>query len=622
LRLSGRLFYLVPDDPRIHGVVALVVGAGRAPEGHAVVVEITRYPSAPGEPLAGRVAHVLGPPDDPRTEVEKVIICADIPNEFADEAQMAAARAPREVRPVDLADRADLRDRGFLTCDPETARDFDDAVCVEERPDGWWLWVAVADVSHYVAPGGALDREARTRGCSVYLPDRAIPMLPHELSAGICSLNPEVDRLAMVCRLHVGRDGAVHDCMLCAGVIRSRARLDYAGVAAALAGDFRGPRARYRDYMPALTRMAECARVLRKQRDQRGSLDLNLEQAMVVLDQDDPRRVRDVRRSRSSEGVRHAYGMIEDFMLAANEGVAAFFRERQLDAVWRVHDKPDEARLEEFALAARAYGISVETDGAVDPRQLRKVALALRDRPYERPLSYLMLRSLKQATYDVVNIGHFGLAAKEYVHFTSPIRRYPDLLVHRLLKRQLHAEGMPAGTSADARADGAMPRAVLAELALESSTHERRAMAAEREVVDMYRAYLMRERVGEELDGTVSGVTRFGVFVQVDEPYIEGMVRMAALAEEGFELDESALRLVARRTGRVLALGDRVRVRIEEVSVPRRRIEMALCGGGHRAADDRPLFEPPRRKGRGRAERKRKQAEHDRDRRGRDKRRR
>src|SRR5262249_32349702 len=203
----------------------------------------------------------------PRVEVAKVIICAEIPEAFSDDARAAAARSPREVVAADLTDRVDLRDREFVTCDPETARDFDDAVCVEERPDGWWLWVAVADVSHYVAPGGALDREARTRGCSVYLPDRAIPMLPHELSAGICSLNPEVDRLAMVCRLHVGRDGAVRDRMLCAGVIRSRARLDYAGVAAALAGDFRGPRARYRDYVPALTRMAECARVLRKQRD-------------------------------------------------------------------------------------------------------------------------------------------------------------------------------------------------------------------------------------------------------------------------------------------------------------------------------------------------------------------
>jgi ribonuclease R len=594
LRSAGRTFYLEPDDPRVQGTVALEQGAGGAREGQAVVVEITRYPGADGhEVLGGRVIHVLGDPDDPRTEVEKVLICADIPDQFSQETLMAAARAPREVGPADLVDRADLRDRTFVTCDPETARDFDDAVCVEDRPGGgWWLWVAVADVSHYVPQGSALDREARARGCSVYLPNRAVPMLPHELSAGICSLNPEVDRCAMVCKLTIGPDGVPREPMLCAAVIRSRARLDYGGVAAALAGDFRGARARYRDHVPHLSRMMACAAALRKKREERGALDFDLEQAQVILDEDDPRRVRDVQRSKPSSEIKVAYGVVEDFMLAANEAVARYFRERKLDAVWRVHDKPDESRLQEFANLAETYGVAVRAAEATDPRVLRKTTLELRGHRSERALAYLLLRSLKQATYDVVNIGHFGLAAPEYVHFTSPIRRYPDLIVHRLLKRALHAEGLPSGGGAQRGTPP--PVDVLAEMAAESSAHERRAMAAEREVVDMYRAYLMRDHVGEEFDGVVTGIAEFGIFVEIKEPFVEGMVRVQALSDDFYDFDPEAVRLVGRRGGRAFALGDEVRVRIENVSVARRRVELAMVAGGTQA---RAPSGPGRRRG-------------------------
>jgi ribonuclease R len=582
LRLAGRHATLEPDDPRVQGTVALPEGAGGAHEGQAVVAEILRYPEAAGQALVARVLTVLGDPDDPRTEVAKVILCADIPDAFSDESQMAAARAPREVGPEDLVDRVDLRDRDFVTCDPETARDFDDAVCVEPGVGaGWRLWVAVADVSHYVRAGSALDREARARGCSVYLPDRAIPMLPHELSAGICSLNPEVDRLAMVCRLDVSPSGEVADPTICAAVIRSRARLDYAGTAAALAGDFRGPRARYRDHLAHLERMAACAARLRARREARGALDFNLEQAVVVLDDDDPRRVRDVRRSKPSEEIKRAYGIVEDFMLAANEAVAAFFHKRGLDAVWRVHDKPDERRIEEFATFAEAYGVALSPAQAADPRELRQVVERLRGMPAERALSFLLLRSLKQASYDVVNIGHYGLAASDYVHFTSPIRRYPDLIVHRLLKRQLHLEGLPGG----GRNQPTPPaRAVLAEMAAESSAHERRAMEAEREVVDMYRAHLMRERVGDELDGTITGVASFGFFVSITEPFVEGLVRIAELGRDFYDFDAERLRIVGRRSGRAFALGDPVRVRVASVSVARRRIELALAGTAREGA--------------------------------------
>jgi len=594
LRASGRSMYLEPDDPRIlatGGNVQLEEGAAGARDGQAVVVEISKYPSRPDESITARVIHVLGSPDDPRTEVEKVIICSDIPNEFPADVLDASERAPDHVRPEDLVDRIDLRDRQFMTIDPETARDFDDAVCVEPspKPRHVRLWVAVADVSHYVRPGHALDREARTRGCSVYLPDRAIPMLPRPLSAGICSLNPEVDRLAMVVRLEVDEQGGVSDPYFCAAVIRSQARLDYAGVAAALAGDFRGARARYREFLPKLEEMREVAGRLRKLRAQRGSLDFDLPEAKVVLDEDDPTRVRDVVQSRADPQVKGAYQLVEDFMLAANEAVARHFRERELDTLWRVHDVPKEERLHEFSEIAKAFGLEFDAEDGRDPRKLRDFLETLQGRPMERALNFMLLRTLKQAVYDVVNVGHFGLGAKDYLHFTSPIRRYPDLIVHRLLKASLKKDGLAAGGTpppVPARPD-------LQAMAAESSSNERRAMEAEREVVDMYRAFLMRDRVGEEYDGTIAGVMGFGFFVQVESPFIEGLVKVDTLNDDHYTLDDQTQRLVGQRSGRAFSLGDKVRVRIENVSVQRRKIDMVLeehVAGTTEARPARPDF--------------------------------
>jgi ribonuclease R len=580
VRGAGKNVRLEPDDPRIAatgGHVVLDEGAAGAREGQAVVVEITRYPAEVDEPLRARVVRLLGDPADPRTEVDKVLICSDIPTEFPDDVLAAAVRAADSVRAEDLADRVDLRDRAFVTIDPETARDFDDAVCVEPgaQPGHTRLWVAVADVSHYVTPGTALDREARIRGCSVYLPDRAVPMLPRELSSGICSLNPELDRLAMVARLEIDAQGGVSDEYFCAAVIRSRARLDYAGVAAALAGDLRGPRARYRDWVPTLRAMAELSSRLRRLRTQRGALDFDLPEAKVLLDEDDPRRVRDVVQSRADPDVKGAYQIVEDFMLAANEAVARHFHARQLDTLWRVHDVPSDERLAELGELAGAYGLAFDPVDGKSPKKLRDFLASLAGRPpaLAHALHFLVLRALKQAMYDVVNVGHFGLAARDYLHFTSPIRRYPDLMVHRLLKHALHGDGLPAG--------GASPpppgRAQLQAIAVESSANERRAMEAEREVVDLYRAFLMRDRVGDELDGTIAGVASFGFFVQVESPFVEGLVRVEALGDDFYELDERGLALVGRRAGRRFALGDRLRVRVENVSVPRRKIDFVLA---------------------------------------------
>lgn len=575
---AGRHVRLIPDDPRITGVVTIsgTEQLGGAAEGQAVVGEITRYPDTPDGPLEARLLKVLGDPDDPRTEVEKVLAVADIEDSFPDEVERIAAGVAREVVGRDLEDRVDLRHVPFTTIDPETARDFDDAVAVEDLGAGRTrLWVAVADVSHYVREGSPLDREARKRGCSIYLPNRAIPMLPEPLSAHICSLVPEADRLAMVVRIDFDRSAEVTDVDFSAAIIHSRARFDYPGVAAALAGDTRGRRRKYEPFLPALRHMDQLARRLRERRLTRGALDFDLPEPFVELDHDDPRLVRDVRKARRDPGERQAYSMIEEFMLAANEAVAASFTSLREDTVWRVHDAPDADRLAQFAELAHHYGLAIDVDKARTPRGLRDVLERLRGHPAEKPLSFALLRSLKQATYDVVNVGHFGLASSDYLHFTSPIRRYPDLVVHRLLKARLARQGKPSGHHR-APESGEESRAELQRIAADSSFSERTAMEVEREVVDIYRAYFMRDRLGDVLDGTISGVVGFGLFVVIDHPFVEGLVRVDALSDDYYVFDESRAALIGRRSGRTFALGDELKVVVQSVSVVRRKIDLAL----------------------------------------------
>jgi ribonuclease R len=574
----GRQQVLQPDDPRITGPVSLRGPVPHLDDGLAVVAEITRYPDVPDGPIEAAILKVLGDPDDPRTEVEKVLACADVDEAFPDEVARIADGLPEEVRDADRVDRADLRHVPFTTIDPETARDFDDAVAIESLPHGGTrLWVAVADVSHYVREGSPIDVEAKRRGCSIYLPNRAIPMLPEPLSARMCSLVPEEDRLAMVARIDLDRDAKVVDRDFSAAVIHSRARLDYPGVAAALAGDTKGKRRKYEPFLPALRAMDSLARRLRALRAQRGSLDFDIPEPFVELDHDDPRLVRDIRKSRRDPGERQAYSMIEEFMLAANEAVAGSFQERGEDTVWRIHDAPDRSRLEEFAVLAENYGLRIDVDDARTPQGLKRVLDRLKGHPAEKALSFQLLRSLKQATYDVVNIGHFGLASRDYLHFTSPIRRYPDLIVHRLLKSRLAGQGKPAGGWKPPAQVPVPERAVLQRMAAEASFAERQAMEVEREVIDLYRAFFLRDRVGDLFEGVISGVAGFGIFVVVDEPFVEGLVRIEALSDDYYNFDEAACRLVGRRSGRTFALGDSVRVEVQSVSVVRRKIDFALA---------------------------------------------
>jgi ribonuclease R len=589
LRRVGRAVYLEPDDPRIAADFGRVMleQAQVGKDGDAVVVEITRYPQAGRAELAGTVRKVLGDPDDPRTEIEKILACAVIPSEFPDDVLAQAQATSQELTPADLADRIDLRDRRFCTIDPETARDFDDALCVEDGPHGGpRVWVAVADVAHYVRWNDPLDREAAIRGVSVYLPDRVIAMLPHELSAGICSLNPLVDRCAMVVRLDYQSDGELVDTGYAAAAIRSKARFDYPGVAAALDGDFRGRREQYRGWRGELERLNALARVLRARRLARGALDLAIAEPKVVLDADDPRLVRDVVKAKGDPAVQQAYQLVEEFMIAANEAVGRFFRRRGSPAVWRVHAPPARDRVAQLADTLGAFGIGVDVDEAQTPTGMKRVLDAIADRPGAQAFSFLLLRTLTQAVWDTVPIGHFGLASGDYLHFTSPIRRYPDLLVHRLLKHHLHRDGAASGGGYAKPAPGVD---VLGELAASSSAHERRAMEAEREAVAMYRAYLMRDQIGERFTGTVSAVTSFGAFVEIEQPFVEGLIKLDSLGEP-FDYDEVHMRLSGKRTGRTLELGDVLTVEIGNVSVVRRRIDFTLVDGGGKSTE-RPKVE-------------------------------
>jgi ribonuclease R len=560
-------------------------------DGDAVVIEITRYPDAARRELAGKLLKVLGDPEDPRTEIEKILACAVIPIEFPEEAQAQARATPQEVGPADLADRIDLRDRRFCSIDPETARDFDDALCIEDGPHGGpRVWVAVADVSHYVRWNDALDKESTIRGVSVYLPDRVIPMLPIQLSANICSLNPLVDRCAMVVRLDYADDGELVDVGYAAAVIKSKGRLDYPGVAAALGGDFRGRREIYRPWEAELQRLFKLSRVLRTKRRARGALELELSEPKVVLDADDPRLVRDVVKAKGDPAVKQAYELVEEFMIAANEAVGSFFRKRGATTVWRIHAPPKEDRVRQLAELLEAYGILVDVAEATTPLGMKKVLDQIAEKPGAQALSLLVLRTLKQAVWDTVPVGHFGLASGDYLHFTSPIRRYPDLLVHRLLKYHLHRDGNPSGGG---YAKLPPETEILAGLARDASAHERRAMEAEREAVAMYRAYMMRDQVGQRFEGVISAVTNFGAFVEIEEPYVEGLIKLDTLGDEPWDFDAVHMRLSGRKSGKMIELGDKVQVEVNNVSVIRRRIDFTLIAISHQGK--KPVTHHPKR---------------------------
>jgi ribonuclease R len=578
LRRKGKSAWLEPDDNRVRGPIVLpraidVSGSegNSGNDGDAVVVRITRWPELPGENPEGAIETVLGRPGELGVEAAKILVLQGIEEAHSEEAVRESESFGTEV-PLPMKEgREDLRHIPLPTIDPEDARDHDDAVWVERTDRGGYrVWIAIADVSTYVTPGTAIDDEAKARGCSVYLPDRAIPMLPRALASSLCSLLPHVDRLCLCAEVELDGTGHVIKSRLIRGVMRSAAKLTYGGVARALGLSSEATQEPAADALVEGLRVAlELSRHLRAHRMKRGALDFELPEAKVVLDEK-TREPIDVVRRATDPGVKKAYQLIEELMLLGNETVARWCQEKDVPTIYRVHQPPDEQKLDRFAAMCDALGIDFDPEDTRDPRKLSDLLKSFSDHPLAPVLNSLLLRSMKQATYDIVNVGHFGLASKAYLHFTSPIRRYPDLIVHRTVQDVLAGRAV--------RRDGEA-REKLAEAALASSIAERRSMEVERAIVDLYRTFMMKDHIGERFEGTVTAVVGSGLFVQLDKPFVDVMVRLEDLGQDRYEVDDDALRVVATRSGDVIALGDRLLVEVIDAAILRRTVYARRVGG-------------------------------------------
>lgn len=589
LRRAGKKLFLEPHDERLRSPIHVVGDLpDRRLEGLAVIAELEQFPQSSSDLPSAAVIELLGVQGMTAVEVTKIKIRENVIEEF-DDAVVAEAKAlPSRIDGDSFLDsRDDLRDVDLVTIDPADARDHDDAIFCERDGDGYHVIVAIADVSHYVRPGTAMDEAALARGCSIYLPDRAIPMLPPELSSNLASLVPDEDRLCMGVELWLSSSGTVRRHRLFEGVMRSKARLTYEGVAKALGLTEEGP-----DQPAAVARrenlqaLLELSRKLRRRRMRRGALDFDLPEPRVQLDAVGVEPI-DVRRSKADPGVRDAYRMVEEMMLLTNETVAADLKKHDIPAIHRAHGKPDEKKIALFAQLATALGFDVDVESASNPKELARFLRRTENHEQAPILRFLLLRSMQQAIYDTNgDIGHFGLGTKDYLHFTSPIRRYPDLVVHRVVRKLIRNEPI----------DRAVLLPQMRRAAAESSRLERRAMTVERDVVALYRAVLMQDRVGEEFEGVVTSIDPYGFRVAFDEPFVEALVPVERLRDH-FEVDDLGIRLIGERSGLRYMLGDRVRVHLESVDIGKREILALPVGVATREprTDDRRGRSGPRR---------------------------
>ncbi len=574
-RIVGRLqqgkrgAILVPEELRLNSFFAVPATAvNGAVDGQQVVIEVTAWPAG-GRPPEGKVIEILGWPDNPDVEVQTVIRKFDLPHLFEAETLAEAEAVPPQINHDDLKGRVDLRKIPTVTIDGETAKDFDDAVSIRLEGQNFRLWVSIADVSHYVKPGSSLDREAYLRGTSVYFPDRCLPMLPERLSNGICSLNPHVDRLTMTAEMLIDPQGLLLASSFYPSVIKSNARLTYTTVKQVIvdndekALEDNGPLA------PMLYQMKELALILQKMRATRGSIDFDLPEPEVILGLTGQTEAI----IKSERNLAHQ--LIEEFMLAANEAVAQFVTAQDLPFMYRVHEPPDATKLAHFRDFILPFGFTLEMQGdRVKPSAMQQLISSAEGKPEERLINYGLLRCMKQARYTAENLGHFGLASACYTHFTSPIRRYPDLIVHRLLRLALmHKEG-----TLDKKGQRELDRiqSTLSEAAEHTSTRERVAMEAERDIGELKKLQFMQGKIGQEFDGFVAGVTGFGCFVELTEVFVEGLVHISTLIDDLYSFDEQNHTLLGRRTGKTLRIGDPVRVRVVAVNPQARRIEFVL----------------------------------------------
>jgi ribonuclease R len=560
-RVEHGVGFVLPADPRIQDALLVPPGGEiEVRQDQMVLAEIESYPGR-SRAAVGRIREVLGNATDPDVEIRIAAIQFNLPYEFPDAVLAEVDMVDSQVSESDLAGREDLRALTFVTIDGETAKDFDDAVAIQRVAEGYRLTVAIADVAHYVASGSVTDKEALARGTSVYFPGSCLPMLPEALSNGICSLKPRVDRLVMAVELDFDARGRRTATRFCEAVIQSRARLTYTEVAAVLVESDPAVRDELQALIGDLEVMRELAELRISLRHQRGSLDFDLPEAQIQLDlQGRPENI--VRAERNL-----AHRLIEEFMLAANEAVASWLVQQRKPMVFRVHEAPGEGKMAAFQefIAHFNQGISIPTEG-VTPKLLQGLLERVAGQPEEHVINHVLLRSLPQAYYSTSNLGHFGLAADNYCHFTSPIRRYPDLAVHRILKGQLSGHGK-------VKADDAVS---LDEIASRSSSAERRAMEAERDIVNLKKCQYVADKVGEKYHGMVTSVHAFGLFVELREIFVEGLVHISSLEDDFYQYEEDRHRLIGMNRRRQFTIGTPLQVTVYKVDLDRREIDFRL----------------------------------------------
>ena len=573
---SGHFGFVIPDDRRIsHDIYIPFKYSGKAKKGHAVITEITAYPMKNRNP-EGRIIEIIGYPDNPDVEIDIVLRKYDIPSKFPIDVLKEADAVQKEVTDDEITGRLDLRDKNIVTIDGEKAKDFDDAVYVERLNNGnYMLGVHIADVSHYVKEGNTLDNEAFKRGTSVYFPDRVIPMLPFQLSNEICSLKPKVDRLTLSALMEFDKYGELIDYRFDETVINSKERMTYTDVAeilnevqsSKLKVSSMELKERYSYLLKDFYLMRELCEVLREKRMRRGSIDFDLPEPYIILDlMGKPENIIKAERN-------IAHKIIEEFMLVANETVAMHFMKQEIPALYRVHDEPDQSKIIELSEFVSNFGYHLKIpvfkkgiESKFHPKRFQELLNSIRGKPEELLISTITLRHMKQARYSPENIGHFGLAFENYTHFTSPIRRYPDLIVHRLLKEIIKKKHIPKK-----RLDIWEER--LPKIAQHSSEKERTADAAENDIVELKRVQFMLEKIGDEYEGIISGVTSFGLFVELKEIFVEGLIHVSSMADDYYALNERDHSLIGRRTKKRFRMGDRVKVKVENVSIEKRQID-------------------------------------------------